>query len=75
MNTTPKPNATKNSKGELVGPPPPPLPVDVGAAAALAVGGVFKLICEVVEVISKDDRQLVAANSQECGEHTESPDM
>lgn len=24
MNTTPKPKATKKSKGELVGPPPPP---------------------------------------------------
>lgn len=24
MKTTPKPRATKNSKGELVGPPPPP---------------------------------------------------
>lgn len=24
MNTTPKPKATKKSRGELVGPPPPP---------------------------------------------------
>ena len=26
VNTTPKPKATKNSSGELVGPPPPPPP-------------------------------------------------
>jgi hypothetical protein len=26
VKTTPKPNATKNSSGELVGPPPPPPP-------------------------------------------------
>lgn len=32
MNTTPKPSATKNSKGELVGPLPPPLLADVVAA-------------------------------------------
>ena len=32
MKTTPKPRATKKSKGELVGPPPPPEPADVVAA-------------------------------------------
>lgn len=26
VKTTPKPRATKNKRGELVGPPPPPLP-------------------------------------------------
>ena len=38
MKTTPKPNATKKSKGELVGPPPPELePVVVAAGAEMAV--------------------------------------
>ena len=32
MKTTPKPRATKKSKGELVGPPPPPELADVVAA-------------------------------------------
>ena len=32
MKTTPKPRATKKSKGELVGPPPPELAGDVVAA-------------------------------------------
>lgn len=52
VKTTPKPNATKNSKGELVGPPPPPPPVlEAVGAAALAVGGTALLI-ELVELIS-----------------------
>lgn len=34
MKTTPKPSATKKSKGELVGPPPP----EVGAAEVAAGG-------------------------------------
>ena len=42
MNTTPKPKATKNNNGELVGPPPPPPPLggadDVAAGGAGAVG-------------------------------------
>ena len=45
VNTTPKPNATKNSSGELVGPPPPefPLPLPplddgVGPGAGMVVG-------------------------------------
>lgn len=43
VNTTPKPNATKNSSGELVGPPPPPFepppPLDdgVGPGAGIPV--------------------------------------
>ena len=38
MNTTPKPSATKKSKGELVGPPPPELGTDdVAAGGATAV--------------------------------------
>lgn len=32
MKTTPKPSATKKSKGELVGPPPPELAADDVAA-------------------------------------------
>ncbi len=35
VNTTPNPNATKNSRGELVGPlPPPPPPPEVGDGEA-----------------------------------------
>ncbi len=34
VKTTPKPNATKKSNGELVGPPPPPPPVGVPEGAA-----------------------------------------
>lgn len=40
VKTTPKPSATKKSKGELVGPPPPPEllgAVDVAAGGATAV--------------------------------------
>ncbi len=37
VNTTPKPSATKKSKGELVGPPPPPLAGDDVAAGAVVV--------------------------------------
>jgi hypothetical protein len=37
VKTTPKPSATKNSSGELVGPPPPPPPVLVGTGGAVAV--------------------------------------
>jgi hypothetical protein len=36
VNTTPKPKATKKSKGELVGPPPPP-PLGAELVAAGAV--------------------------------------
>lgn len=52
VNTTPKPKATKNSKGELVGPFDPPLPevvedivapevVDVGVVRGVGVGVEF----------------------------------
>lgn len=37
MNTTPKPSATKKSKGELVGPPPPELVTDDVAAGGATV--------------------------------------
>ena len=38
VKTTPKPNATKKSRGELVGPPPPELEgLDVAAGGATAV--------------------------------------
>ncbi len=40
VKTTPKPNATKKSSGELVGPPPPPpLAADVVAAGGAAAEG------------------------------------
>ncbi len=40
MKTTPNPNATKKSNGELVGPPPPPpLAADVVADGRLVVEG------------------------------------
>lgn len=41
VKTTPKPSATKKSKGELVGPPPPELGTDdvaAGGATALLEG-------------------------------------
>ena len=39
VKTTPKPSATKNSKGELVGPPPPlPLPVVAVGSGEVATG-------------------------------------
>ena len=47
MNTTPKPNATKKSKGELVGPPPPPPPVGIEVAAGAEV--------EVIEGVADTD--------------------
>lgn len=50
MKTTPKPSATKKSKGELVGPPPPELAGDdvaVGAAEAL-VGGIVDVAEEAI---------------------------
>lgn len=37
VKTTPKPNATKNNNGELVGPPPPPVPLG-GAEVAAGLG-------------------------------------
>ncbi len=39
MKTTPKPRATKKSKGELVGPPPPEL-----AGDDVAAGGATELL-------------------------------
>ena len=42
VNTTPKPRATKNSKGELVGPPPPPLPPAGDVDAAGGAGGLVE---------------------------------
>lgn len=44
MKTTPKPNATKNNNGELVGPPPPPPPLD---GVAVGVGEVTTCGAEV----------------------------
>ena len=52
VKTTPKPRATKNKSGELVGPPPPPPPPpeDVAAAGATEVaegGGIVVVMVEV----------------------------
>ena len=48
VKTTPKPSATKKSKGELVGPPPP----ELGAADVAAVGATAVL--ESIEVDAAD---------------------
>ena len=48
VKTTPKPSATKNSKGELVGPPPPP---ELGAV--VAAGGATEVL-EGIEVDAPD---------------------
>ena len=48
MKTTPKPSATKKSKGELVGPPPPEL-----GAADVAAGGATAVL-EGIEVDAAD---------------------
>ena len=50
VKTTPKPSATKKSKGELVGPPPPELGGDdvaAGGAMALLEGTVVIVTAEV----------------------------
>ena len=51
VKTTPKPSATKKSRGELVGPPPPPPPLggdDVAAGGGLAVlDGIMEVDDEV----------------------------
>jgi hypothetical protein len=44
VKTTPNPSATKNSKGELVGPPPPPPPPEAEEEAA---GGAVDVTVEV----------------------------
>ena len=49
MKTTPKPRATKKSKGELVGPPPPELAGDVDAA-----GGPMEVADGMVLVAAED---------------------
>jgi hypothetical protein len=56
VKTTPKPNATKNNKGELVGPlVPPPLPV------VLADGGPEVVAEEVCEVEASVEETAVVA--------------
>ena len=45
VKTTPKPSATKKSKGELVGPPPPEL-----AADEVAAGGVVGVLEDIVVI-------------------------
>lgn len=53
MNTTPKPRATKKSRGELVGPvpppPPPPPPLFDGVGEGPAVVVVGEAMIEVTE--------------------------
>lgn len=51
VKTTPKPRATKNRSGELVGPPPPPPPPeDVAAAGAGEVAEGGGIVVGMVEV-------------------------
>lgn len=53
VKTTPKPKATKNSNGELVGPPPPPPPPEdvVAAGAASVVESGCMLVTVLVAVL------------------------
>ena len=51
MKTTPKPRATKKSKGELVGPPPPELAGDVVAAGGPMEVAVGMLLVDVEDAI------------------------
>lgn len=55
VKTTPKPSATKNSNGELVGPPPPPPLLELEADAAEDV------VEEGMKEAKEDDMVLVAA--------------
>jgi hypothetical protein len=66
VKTTPKPSATKNSKGELVGPPElledEWVEVAVGAELAVVAEDMFApLVCRI-QVINKDE--VVAAAAQ-----------
>lgn len=49
VKTTPNPNATKKSNGELVGPPPPPPPL--GADDVAAGGATGELVAEGAKVV------------------------
>ena len=55
VKTTPKPSATKKSKGELVGPPPPELGTDddaAGGGTALLEGTVVVVVAVEVAIIA-----------------------
>lgn len=54
VKTTPKPSATKNSKGELVGPPPPPLPEPVPVVVGLGRANVV-----VDAIVAQTNNQLL----------------
>lgn len=61
VKTTPKPNATKNNNGELVGPPPPPPPLD-----GVAVGEDEVTTCEEEAGSDpKKDRLRLVAQAEE----------
>lgn len=68
VNTTPNPNATKKSNGELVGPPPPLLPPPLGGAEVTAGLGETELpgtpvsVVEVIMASWRPDRH----HSHEC---------
>ena len=55
MKTTPKPSATKKSKGELVGPPPPELGGD-----DVAAGGTMALLEGIMVVVAAEVAMFVA---------------
>lgn len=46
VKTTPKPRATKNSRGELVGPPPP---LELEAALVVATGELEVVVADIVK--------------------------
>ena len=54
MKTTPKPSATKKSKGELVGPPPPELlgTVDVAAGGPTVLLDGIEVVAAEVAIVA-----------------------
>ena len=62
VKTTPKPNATKNNNGELVGPPPPPPPPLDGVAVGEDEGTACE---EEAGSDPKQDRLKLVAQAEE----------
>ena len=61
VKTTPKPRATKKSKGELVGPPPPPPPPLLGVGGG---GGAGEVVDTDTDSVGDDDGEsMVRVNA------------
>lgn len=63
VNTTPKPSATKKSKGELVGPPPEE-PPDAEVVVPKAVAAVGVLVDMTIDTVRKDFVRTVRVKNQ-----------